>query len=76
MFLTSYCSIGVIIIILGMATCGTSVFNLVPVVLGEILGPEHVTSAMGIHMVYESAAIIATTFISGQWYIIHALYKS
>lgn len=51
--------------ITGMSTVGTSVFSLLPTILEEILGPEAVTSAMGIQNCYQAAAFVVSTPIAG-----------
>ena len=50
----------------GFAVMGTSVFNLTPVVLRELLGAEHVTSSMGVQSAVQGIAFIASSYITGK----------
>lgn len=45
---------------------GTSVFNLTPVVLRELLGAEHVTSSMGVQSAVQGIAFLASSYVTGK----------
>lgn len=55
----------VVIVLVGMPVCGTSVFSLVPVVLAELLGPEWVTSGMGVQMCFQGLGLIVAVVTVG-----------
>ena len=45
---------------------GTAVFNMIPIVISEMMGPENVPSCMGVLFVYQAVGIIASTFSIGK----------
>lgn len=53
--------------VLGIASAGNSVFNLLPVTCGELLGDHNVQSAVSIIFVYQSLANVLSTFCVGEW---------
>lgn len=56
---------GLSLVLIGLSCAGTSVFSILPIAIGELLGPEHVTSAMSIQMVFQSLAILGASYIAG-----------
>lgn len=59
------CDAGMILALFGMSTMGTSIFSLIPLVLRELVGPENVTSGMGLQMVFQAFGFTASSFIAG-----------
>ena len=44
---------------------GTSAFSLLPLVMRELVGPEHVTSGMGIQNAAQVISFVSSTYITG-----------
>ena len=57
--------LGIIIVLVGMASAGSSFYSLMPFVLREIVGLENVTVALGIQTFFQSLGIIGSTSVSG-----------
>lgn len=58
---------GVVIVLIGMATAGSSFYSLMPFVLSEIVTYENVNAALGVQTVFQSVGTVASTFISGRF---------
>lgn len=52
--------------LVSMSAFGTSVFSLLPIVIGETLGRENVTSGVGINFVYQAFSVVVSTFSAGE----------
>lgn len=50
---------------LGASAVGTSVFSLLPIAYGELLGRENIQSAMAVNFVYQGLGSITSTFTIG-----------
>lgn len=57
---------GVIMLMLGMSVCGTSVYNLIPVLLMELCGADSITTGIGSQVFMQSFENIVSSFIAGE----------
>lgn len=60
-------ALAVVLVLAGMPICGTSVFSLIPVVLAELLGPQWITSGMGIQMCFQGVGLIVAVLAVGMF---------
>ncbi|XP_067951220.1 monocarboxylate transporter 14-like [Watersipora subatra] len=56
---------GISLALAGMSLIGTSVFSILPVVIGEMVGQDYVTSGMSIQLFFACISFGCTTYISG-----------
>lgn len=61
--------IGILIMLVGTSAFGTSVFSLLPIVCGDLMGQENVTSALGINFVYQAGSVFIGTFAAGKSFV-------
>ena len=57
---------GIAVMIVGLSSMGTSVYNLIPIVSGELLGKQNVPSVMSANFFYEGVGCIIATFSAGE----------
>ena len=56
-----------ILILAGMSTMGTSVFSLLPVVVKELVGQQHVTFGMGLVSVVQTIGFPVSSYLTGNY---------
>lgn len=49
-----------------MALAGTTIYSLIPIVVIELMGKEHLVTVMGGYYVYQAAAFIVSSSISSK----------
>ncbi|XP_067942293.1 monocarboxylate transporter 12-like [Watersipora subatra] len=67
---------GIVLALSGMSTMGNSVFNLLPLVMRELVGKENVTSGMGLQSVVQVCSFLSATYITGSIYGVTATWKT
>jgi len=50
---------------LGIVSMATTTLSLMPIVIAELIGEEHVTNGMSMQQCLQAIGMTATTFISG-----------
>lgn len=48
-----------------MSACGTTVFSLLPIASGQLLGQENVVTALGLFRTYQAVATFLSIFSAG-----------
>ena len=59
--------LGISIIYSAMALCGTTIYSLLPIVIIELIGKEHLINTMGIYYVYQGLAFIVSTVVASKY---------
>jgi len=59
--------VGIGLLTAALGAAGTSTFNLVPIVIRQLLGADHVTTGMGIQLFFQSSSFILSTFMAGKY---------
>ena len=57
--------VGIILVLIGMSVMGTSIFVLIPLVYVEVLGAEHLTTAMGAQFVCQAVGFFLISVMTG-----------
>lgn len=63
---------GIIATMVGMSVCGTSIYNLMPVVLAELCGPDSISTGLGLQIFTQSLSFLSSSFVAGmltRWHI-------
>lgn len=50
-----------------MALCGTTIYSLLPIVVIELIGKEHLVTTMGIYYLYQAVAFIVSTLVASKF---------